>query len=509
MSAVEASPAPDSLALAVAFHQAPGHFPELLRGFAPLPSDMGRLLRAAGGGALGGELPPATPFGQMDFRVAARFFIEQVLLARDADHYRVLGLNADAPVEQIKEHHRLLMRVFHPDRGADASVVAESIAARINLAYDALSRPESRRAYDAKRREAERLRAAHKVAPPPLQRGHDRPARSLPPVVARNLPQLVLAGVAMVATAAVAWVYVSREPSGALGGGAGRRDETPMRLANVMPPPKQSKASEGRLTVVAAPAVPAPKAEEPKASQAPRTNSPLPVAPPAVADAAPIPAVATKRADDEAAIAPRVLATKMATSLSARQQPAEAVTIAAPPVIPVAQSTAKIEPAASSASVAQAITRESTVPTTVAAFASATTPTAPPLVAAVTPERAPRAAITPDGLANLVAQLSAEYERGDLERFLALFDDAARVPEGGKERIRNDYADLFRTTQARQLIIWDMNWKPEGELYRGEGQYRAVVQRQGEETGRAYTGRIRIDAVPGAGGVARVKGFFH
>ena len=85
----------DCVSLAIAFHQAPGRFSDLLHGRAELPKGIGKLLRLAGGaeaeGVNGQAFVPAA-----EIRQAARFFIEQVLLAHEADHYRVLGVRPDA-----------------------------------------------------------------------------------------------------------------------------------------------------------------------------------------------------------------------------------------------------------------------------------------------------------------------------------------------------------------------------------------------------------------------------
>lgn len=525
MSVAEAAPATDSLSLALAFHQAPGHFPELLRGVAPLPPDMGRLLRAAGGAAAEGELPAATPFGQADCRTAARFFIEQVLLARDADHYRVLGVNPDAPIEQIKEHHRLLMRVFHPDRKEDASVVADSIAARINLAYNALRLPDDRAAYDARRREMASVAPGLRGVPRArLKAGAPVPARSLPPWLARYLPQFVLAGVAVIATGAVAWVYVNQEPSGALGGGGGVGNGSPAEVAEVTLPIREPLPKVAPVEVKAAPRVavltpavaaakeaPVPVREEPaRVEIPPRVAEPVRKAEPPASESARKPEPALPEPPRVATPATPAENVKLALSRTVRTEAQPAVAPSAPPMATAAPAQAS-PPAPAPAPIEAPVTTAPAQPTAMvtAPQAAVSAPVQKPVVVAAVPAPEPRRGVTLDDLVKLVAQFSSEYERGDLERFLALFDDGARVEGGGKERIRTDYADLFRTTQARQLIIYDMRWAAEGELYRGEGQYRAKVQRQGEDATRTYTGKIRIDAVPGAGGLPRVKGLFH
>ena len=106
--------AADIVALALAFHRAPTQYADLLHGRTPLPPGVGTLLKLAGGSE---PDPSHAALARADeLKAAALFFIEQALFHHDGSHYRVLGLEPGAPIEQIKEHHRLLMRVFHPDR---------------------------------------------------------------------------------------------------------------------------------------------------------------------------------------------------------------------------------------------------------------------------------------------------------------------------------------------------------------------------------------------------------
>jgi hypothetical protein len=77
---------------------------------------------------------------------AAVFFIEQVLMVRDASHYRVLGLEPWASADAVRAHYRWLMHRVHPDRASSGwhAVLAE----RVNRAYAVLRNPERRQAYD-------------------------------------------------------------------------------------------------------------------------------------------------------------------------------------------------------------------------------------------------------------------------------------------------------------------------------------------------------------------------
>ena len=52
-------------------------------------------------------------------REAAIFFVEQILLERDADAYRTLGLDHNAPTTELRAHMALLMKWLHPDLNND------------------------------------------------------------------------------------------------------------------------------------------------------------------------------------------------------------------------------------------------------------------------------------------------------------------------------------------------------------------------------------------------------
>lgn len=63
------------------------------------------------------------------------------------NHYDILEVSPRASAEVIRAAYRSLMQRYHPDRHADAAQATER-AAEISLAYDVLSDPERRRAYD-------------------------------------------------------------------------------------------------------------------------------------------------------------------------------------------------------------------------------------------------------------------------------------------------------------------------------------------------------------------------
>lgn len=80
-------------------------------------------------------------------REAARFFIRAAMLYPGADHYALFGLESRREPVELKERYRLVMRLIHPDFAAAGEWPADA-AFRVNRAYEVLSSPVQRRAYD-------------------------------------------------------------------------------------------------------------------------------------------------------------------------------------------------------------------------------------------------------------------------------------------------------------------------------------------------------------------------
>lgn len=63
------------------------------------------------------------------------------------DYYQILGVSRNAPEEVIRAAYRALVNKYHPDKNRDRSDLNEKMA-QINEAYEVLSDPEKRSAYD-------------------------------------------------------------------------------------------------------------------------------------------------------------------------------------------------------------------------------------------------------------------------------------------------------------------------------------------------------------------------
>ena len=142
---------PPLVKLALDYYRAPlayGHLSDVSR---PLPPGFTKLLTEFGA-ALSGprieETAAALSTDADELQEAARFFARHALLSPAGDYYRYLGLPRNASAEAVRVHYQLLIRMFHPDRLANASEADLAYSSRLNAAYRVLRDPEARARYD-------------------------------------------------------------------------------------------------------------------------------------------------------------------------------------------------------------------------------------------------------------------------------------------------------------------------------------------------------------------------
>lgn len=114
----------------------------------PVPEDIEHLLRILAGDE-GAEQDAAILCDRPRtiVREAATFYAEQILLHRDADHYRVLGAAPHATTAELRRNMALLLLWLHPDR--NCSEGRSVLAARVTGAWENLRTADRRAAYDA------------------------------------------------------------------------------------------------------------------------------------------------------------------------------------------------------------------------------------------------------------------------------------------------------------------------------------------------------------------------
>ncbi len=85
------------------------------------------------------------------------------------------------------------------------------------------------------------------------------------------------------------------------------------------------------------------------------------------------------------------------------------------------------------------------------------------------------------------------YERGDLAALMGLFSAQARADVGGYAQIRQDYEQLFNSTELRRLDVGAIHWTIADNVYRGWAPYRASVVRKNAGKVSRFNGRLSIE----------------
>lgn len=134
--------------------------------------------------------------------------------------------------------------------------------------------------------------------------------------------------------------------------------------------------------------------------------------------------------------------------------------------------------------------RANVTPNGGAAPAPESEPSAPAQTAAAP---VPRTSLTEDDLASLLKRLVFVYEAGDIEQFMNLFAPNARTNDrGNRSGIREDYENLFRTTDLRLMKVSYVSWEVENNRAQGWGNFEVTVRRAGEREPHDYQGSITL-----------------
>lgn len=422
-----------------------------------LPQAMEILLQIANGDQeLLGWAEHATGASAEVLRQASIHFIEQVFFINEADSFRVLGLNPWAGHERVKEHYRLLIRLFHPDRGGAKHASAEAYTAMINRAYARLKPrvpPANETALDV---DAGNLPRMSLRVPTPAR----KPGLPSERFVYRLSPATVLGTAALVAAMMVGAVYLNRESAS---------DHARQSTAEAVP--VQDSASvpswSSRIDLREAPP-PLPQ---------PPTESPMPQHP---AD--------SSRMSEMVQAKLRHATAKAANSVP---HPSNSLPQADEQEIHAAPNRA------TPSGVAPAIAPEAAAPNDAQRGMAAL------------PAAAPDAVPTELELHHVIAQFIGSYVRGDLEGFMGSFGDQVRTDEpGGKTGLRETYARFFSNTLSRDMVLKNLQWQRSGELMVGLADYRVNTLRAAEQGQQPSSGTLRIEVAKTDSG-ARIVGFFH
>jgi DnaJ-domain-containing protein 1 len=425
------------------FHRTPGKYPLIRRQPSLLFASVKDVLQIASGRAPDADdiVAPAA-----HVQKAAGFFIRSALLYPDADHYALLGLDASTDAAAIKERYRQMMRLMHPDF-ADAPSGADwpaDAATRVNQAYDILSSPSRRRAYDDARDPP-----AAPAAPPsrPETRGPFRTNVVRPPSIdpRYRLKQLAVVFGVTGSVALAAALYI---------GGTSEKESLVQRSHEIDVMVTAALPQETPTSEAATPNAPATATGETE-SVAETTSLPQPLAAPAVSASVAPPQLVPAPAPPPVLAAmpePRPIALAASTSKPVIATLAPAVAAPAPTPVTIAAAPAP-EPA--------------TVPPTVIAIAATPSPAAtslPPVPSPPAGPARPNAGVTMAEVHPLLSKLLQQMESGWGDQVLSVLEREARAAPAAQALARNYNALLDGGHRVRLSNVQFKSEPREGRL---------------------------------------------
>jgi CheY-like chemotaxis protein len=112
-------------------------------------------------------------------------------------------------------------------------------------------------------------------------------------------------------------------------------------------------------------------------------------------------------------------------------------------------------------------------------------------------------------LSGLAKRFKFVYEAGDIEQFLRLFDDDVRTNDRySKDGLREDYEDLFKTTEMREMVLGTVTWEARDNHADGWGNFEVKVRKIGEQEIKAFKGSLTF-YVEKIDGRIRIKRLYH
>ena len=117
--------------------------------------------------------------------------------------------------------------------------------------------------------------------------------------------------------------------------------------------------------------------------------------------------------------------------------------------------------------------------------------------------------LTKSELNNVLAQFARSYNKGDIKRLMALFDEnAVTNDQKSKLGIKAEYDELFKTTSNRQIKIRNIQWSLNSDKAKGDARFTVTVQPLGSAESAQIEGKIEILAVKEDRGVF-IKRLLH
>lgn len=440
---------------------------------------------------------------------AAVSYFKYVYFRDVRDPHRVLGLDPWSTPAEVKQRYRQLIRLFHPDRGLLSPADQEQdYAALINTAYKALS--QGRAAETAGAADLNFVHTSKRWA----GAGHPNkpwaPKQSYRAGLVSSLglykltPRTIWLGLMALAVLFVLNSYwdsrhvnslVDEQYAQVASVSAQVTTELSTPTAAPYAATLQAKPAGGDLTlqVQASSNAPATQARtvQPASPTKLRLAQPIATNPSQSLTLSPLIATAVKKASRPSAetatpIAPPALpqpsqahhslALTLATNLS--QQPQAAV------AEPIIDSMPEAKPPPPAANNSQHLVQS------------------PPII----PKQ-----VQPSHKAfeALMQRFVTNYNEGNLDSLMSLFDDAVKTgEEGGKAGLRATYTRFFNQSDARELQIKHITLQNQGDRLLAMSDYQVSVLPAGNTAPKHYRGRLRTEMANGEG-EARLIAFYH
>ena len=131
-------------------------------------------------------------------------------------------------------------------------------------------------------------------------------------------------------------------------------------------------------------------------------------------------------------------------------------------------------------------------------------------IATIAPTSAASRQISQPELATLLKRFVFVYQAGDIEQFLNLFASDVRTNDRtSKAGLREDYEDLFGTTDIRQMVLGNVTWEVNDNHANGWGNFEVKVRKVGqEEQIKAFNGSLTF-YVEKIDGRLQIKKLYH
>lgn len=467
----------EALELALALHATPERNQDLRQ--RPLPAQgVATLLRVAlrQEEALN-EAASVFPGESSRLVDAARFYVEQQLLSRefDQDPWRILGCNPGAPIEQLRAHHHLLVRLVHPDRSDDW---ASTFADRVNRAWRQLRSEEGRAAVAATRTNvvvedtwkprAASMRHAY-VGEKADRLMPDAPARA-----ARGSGRSMLFGTAaFILAVTVGWMARSITAPGT-------EDSAPTPAETPEATPWYADTSSATAS------------EAPKAEGVPALAAPVPIAILEAKSDLPVAAVpAQVPPTDAPRPVPKPRAAERAPRVAKAEEVSQTATPKDVPVVSVPTPPSVIEP--------ENVDESLLAGQVAATFGEAPLPAddseSPPPIASATEIVKPTELSLLGAAPDLLKEYRDRFARGDLGGLLGLYAPEVHADARRVATLANQYKDLFENSQQRYLDFSRIRWQERGARVYGQARFERGYRKRSSLRKVVEQGDVAIEVV--------------